>query len=628
VLIEGNDGGVSKSFNGGTTWFSLNGSGSTGLVNNDIFGFDITSKFSDRIVVGQQDNQGLYKSNGNWSAVTFGNGDGEKCVFNPQNPNIFYQLQNCWIKRCTITNNDVSSCTTLANEPVINCYQPNANTYLGRPLIIDPVNPNILYTGRSDGYINKTMDAGNSWQSLDVGGCGKAIMDIAIAPSDHNIIYAITKYFTWDLNPIEKSIFRSEDAGQTWVDITNNLPNIYAPATDIAIDPYNPNRVWVTMGGIWLDNNNNPMNRVFMTEDARIQSTATWINMTYNLSALPVTAIVYQQGSDDRVFVGTDAGIFYWDKSNYEWKCFSTGLPISFVTELKINYCSNEIYASSWGRGMYKSQLPFITYQPTIINTNTLWTGEMYQKENIIIENNATLNITGIIYMATDKKIIVQPGAKLIIDGGKITCVCGLWQGIEVQGNPTLSQNPVNNQGVVEIINGGTIENALVGIFAPAHKYAIDPVTTGFGGGGIIKATDAVFRNCEVGVRIDNYHNFNPITHLSLPNRSYFKKCLFETTNSFISGSVPSTFIYLDNVEGVNILGNTFQNTNTSMPSYDRGKGIQSYDANYSVKPFCNSLWVPCPPTSQIPNNFTNLVYGINSSNINTTKSVFIDNNV
>jgi len=285
----------------------------------------------------------------------------------------------------------------------------------------------------------------------------------------------------------------------------------------------------------------------------------------------------------------------------------------------------------------------YIPYQTTIpvigdcnysgaannITYNQTWSDVHYSNSDININPNVTLTIKNTLLIHSSAKILVQVGGKLIINGGKISNACGgLWQGIQVQGNPALSQNPATNQGVVELKNGATIENAIIGIYAPAHKYAIDQVTTGFGGGGIIKATDAIFRNCIIGAKIESYHNFNPNTNASLPNRSYFKKCTFETTNSFNTGSLPQTFIYLDKVEGINILGNTFQNTNTSMASNDRGKGIESYDANFSVKPFCSSLWVPCPPTSQIPNNFTNLVYGINSSNINTTKSVFIDNNV
>ncbi len=55
------------------------------------------------------------------------------------------------------------------------------------------------------------------------------------------------------------------------------------------------------------------------------------------------------------------------------------------------------------------------------ITENTIWNVDKYIYGNIIIEPGATLTITSTIYCDQSTNILVKPGAKLIIDGGKLT---------------------------------------------------------------------------------------------------------------------------------------------------------------------------------------------------------------
>jgi hypothetical protein len=79
------------------------------------------------------------------------------------------------------------------------------------------------------------------------------------------------------------------------------------------------------------------------------------------------------------------------------------------------------------------------------------------------------LTITGKVRFAENAKIIVKQGAKIIIDGGKITAACSgaMWKGIEVWGTESKSQisTDLQYQGQLEIKNGGVIENAEVGVY-------------------------------------------------------------------------------------------------------------------------------------------------------------------
>jgi len=252
--------------------------------------------------------------------------------------------------------------------------------------------------------------------------------------------------------------------------------------------------------------------------------------------------------------------------------------------------------------------------------------------KNIEIESGATLEINSEIKIGSDNKIIVKPGGKLFINGGVLSSACkGSWQGIEVWGNSSQHQFTIDGncyQGTVILENGAIIENALNAI--NAIKMNVDGTSDWSKTGGIITANGAIFRNNKNGVWIGAYHNFIPNNpSQKLPNKSCFYNCYFETTDTYnMSMGYPYEFMGLYDVEGIRIYGNTFQNLNSSMSSNNRGNGIMSYDVSYTVKDICsNPYTIPCPLAQQTPNNFTNLYYAINSSNINTAKSVQINNN-
>lgn len=227
---------------------------------------------------------------------------------------------------------------------------------------------------------------------------------------------------------------------------------------------------------------------------------------------------------------------------------------------------------------------------------------------------------------AKAKKIIVEPGSKLILNNTKITNLeqCGtMWQGIEVWGNKDLSQYPESNQGVIELKNGATIENARCAITTCQKDTNILWAYTG----GIIHAKDANFINNLKAIEFLSYHNI--FNDREIDNSSYFYNCTFET-NAQLSdpGTLPETFVSLYNVKGVKFFGCTFQNTAPTgvYSTIYRGNGITSIDANYEVKPLCLSPYIyPC--TEYQPNTFKNLYYGIYASNTNPAITLTINGN-
>ena len=130
--------------------------------------------------------------------------------------------------------------------------------------------------------------------------------------------------------------------------------------------------------------------------------------------------------------------------------------------------------------------------------------------EELRITNNATVTFNNsTLRFYKDAKVIIEPGSKLIINGGILTASCDnkMWQGIVVLGNSDYPQTGTQ-QGTVELKNGATIEHALCAI--AVH----DKATNGFVvniSGGIVKANNAFFYNNLQSLRMKIITQVEPL---------------------------------------------------------------------------------------------------------------------
>jgi photosystem II stability/assembly factor-like uncharacterized protein len=97
-------------------------------------------------------------------------------------------------------------------------------------LAIDESNPQILYTAGFEG-VYKTTNGGANWFSTD---CGCHARQIAIDPSNEKILYAVGR-----ADPGFDQAVKSIDGGKTWMPLS--LPRFEShPYTAVAVDPRNP----------------------------------------------------------------------------------------------------------------------------------------------------------------------------------------------------------------------------------------------------------------------------------------------------------------------------------------------------------------------------------------------------
>jgi hypothetical protein len=248
---------------------------------------------------------------------------------------------------------------------------------------------------------------------------------------------------------------------------------------------------------------------------------------------------------------------------------------------------------------------------PRVITANETWDFNIKFYSDIIVEAGATLTIQCNVLMPDEAKIIVKPGAKLVIDGGTITSGCGLmWQGIEVWGDKSKTQN-LANQGVLILQNNAIIENA-----REAVQLSQNGGNTAFNG-GYVQATNSTFKNNKRCVSFSSYHAPSGLDN----NLSFFNNCVFTADAalkdpSYVTGGRrygTTNFVTLWDVSNVNFRGCTFQNTGVFDVDI-RGTAIYSEDASYVV----NSLGTG---TALDKTEFINLTAGVYAKTFLTTAS-------
>lgn len=337
IMYVGNDGGVYKSSDFGDNWDWIG----SGILGTQFYRFGISQLDSTVYIGGAQDNgTKVHKADGSWKDVI--GGDGFESVVDNEDKNTMYgSLYYGAFFKSTNGGNSFKRINDLNNN---NEYDDITESGAwSTPFIQNPSNSSTILLGMNNVWISK--DKGDHFTKISNFGFGSnKLVSLAMSASDSNYIYA----------SFNTKLYRTTNYGASWTEMTrpgsSNISYIF-------VDDKDSDKLWATNSGYSSNN------KVFESTDGG----STWTNLTKNLPNVPALTIVKQKDSDDKLWVGNDIGVYYIDDNLTDWVAYNTDLPNVIVTELEINYTHNQIYAATYGRGIWKADIPSALSVPTII---------------------------------------------------------------------------------------------------------------------------------------------------------------------------------------------------------------------------------------------------------------------
>lgn len=209
---------------------------------------------------------------------------------------------------------------------------PTINSARADAIQVDPRNPGTMYLAFGSGNLWKTTNNGLTWKPIFEDQPALGIGDIALAPSNSNILYVGTgeslkkpRNFTMP----GTGIYRSDDAGETWRHLgLNDSWHI----GEIAVHPTNPDIVVVAvLGHFWSDNKNRG---VYRTEDGG----KTWRQALYIDEQTGATDIVIAPSNPDIMYAsmwqhspqvsGKNSGVYKSTDGGKSWNKAHKGMPV------------------------------------------------------------------------------------------------------------------------------------------------------------------------------------------------------------------------------------------------------------------------------------------------------------
>jgi len=354
-IFAGNDGGAYISEDAGNTWQPFLNLPITQFYNIEVDFLDPINLYG-----GTQDNNTIRTSAGTgdtWFSVW--GGDGFHVNVDPTDNNFVYaESQFGNLARSTDGGFSFSS--------ALNGIDPSDRNNWNTPVILSPFNPEIVYYGSNRLY--RSVNRAVSWtvispdltdgQHLSGSLSFGTLTAIGASHLNENTIYTGSD---------DGNVQVTFDGGASWTNITNGLPDRYI--TSIAVSPTDDLIVYVTLSGF---SNLDYTPHVFKTEDGGTN----WIDISSNLPSIPANDIILSP-DENILLLATDNAVWHSENDGANWTILGNDLPTTIIRDLKYHEPTTTLYAGTFGRSIYSIDLSDLVLATEDFNTITT-TFEVY----------------------------------------------------------------------------------------------------------------------------------------------------------------------------------------------------------------------------------------------------------
>lgn len=230
--------------------------------------------------------------------------------------------------------------STDGGENWYNIAPGNEDACFNGPFEITPSDPNIMYAGAQSLY--RSDDAGESWSIASDGfvADGNPILTIAVHPDNPDLVFCSTA-------PVYNNNAEVFKVNAGVVTEITGLPN--RMCMDIAIHPTAPDTVYAVFSGfntqhVWRSSNNG----------------AAWTSIDNGLPDVPTNSILIDPLQPNHLYVGNDLGVWLSKDAGASWEVYSADAPQAMLAMHLSISADRKLRVATHGLGVWQSDMAFV----------------------------------------------------------------------------------------------------------------------------------------------------------------------------------------------------------------------------------------------------------------------------